>query len=75
MCLAIPGKIISFEDVQSEMKIAKVSFGGVIKSVCMDLLPEAEIGNYVLVHVGFALNTIDEQEAEETLKMLTEIEQ
>ena len=75
MCLAIPGKIISYEEASSEMKMAKVSFGGVIKSICMDLVPEAEIGNYVLVHVGFALNTIDEKEAEETLKLLTEIEQ
>lgn len=74
MCLAIPGKIISIEDSESSMKMAKVSFGGVIKQVCMDLLPEAEVNNYVLVHVGFAISIIDEKEAEENLKMINEIE-
>jgi hydrogenase expression/formation protein HypC len=74
MCLAIPGKIISIEDNNnSSMKMAKVSFGGVIKQVCMDLLPEAIEGNYVLVHVGFALSIIDETEAEENLKMISEM--
>ena len=73
MCLAVPGKVISIDDSNSKMKIAKVSFSGVMKNICVQLLPDVKIGDYVLVHVGFALNKIDEKDAEETLKMLNEI--
>lgn len=73
MCLAIPGKILSIEE-ESNPKIAKVSFGGAIKNICIDWVPEARVGDYVLVHVGFALSIIDEKEAEETLKLIRDID-
>ncbi|MCX7834100.1 MAG: HypC/HybG/HupF family hydrogenase formation chaperone [Ignavibacteria bacterium] len=73
MCLAIPGKIVSIED-NSNPKMAKVSFGGAIKNICIDWVPEAKVGDYVLVHVGFALSIIDEKEAEETLKLIRDID-
>lgn len=73
MCLAVPGKIIAIEEIES-LRMAKVSFGGVMKQICLEWVPEAKIGDYVIVHVGFALNIVDEKEAEETLKMISEIE-
>ena len=73
MCLAIPGKILEIEtDVQPVM--AKVSFGGIQKRICLEWLPEAGVGDYVLVHVGFAISKMDEGEALETLKLLDDIE-
>jgi hydrogenase expression/formation protein HypC len=73
MCLAIPGKVIEIEaDAQPVM--AKVSFGGIQKRICLEWLPEACVGDYVLVHVGFAISKMDEREAVETLKLLDEIE-
>ncbi len=74
MCLAVPGKIISIDNIDN-LRMAKVDFGGVSTSVCLEWLPEAEIGNYVIVHVGFALSIVDEKEAIETLKMISDIEQ
>jgi len=73
MCLAVPGKIVTIDKSEPDLIMAKVSFSGVVKSVCLDLVPEAEIGDYVLVHVGFAINVLDEKEAEETLNLLNEI--
>jgi hydrogenase expression/formation protein HypC len=73
MCLAVPGKVISFDKSNPELKMAKVSFGGVLKEVCIQWLPDVKIGDYVLVHVGFALSKVDEKDAEETLKILREI--
>lgn len=74
MCLAIPGKIVSIEE-NSSPKIAKVSFGGALRDICIDWVPDVKPGEYVLVHVGFALNKIDEEEANETLKLLIDIEE
>ncbi len=68
MCLAIPGKIISLNK-----KLAKVNFNGVTRDVAMDLLPEAKIGDYVLVHAGFAIERVDERQALETIKIFEEI--
>jgi hydrogenase expression/formation protein HypC len=74
MCLAIPGKVI--ETLESDgLKMARVSFGGMVKQVCLEYTPEATIGDYVLVHVGFALSRVDEQEAERTFKLLEELGQ
>ncbi|SDB34167.1 hydrogenase expression/formation protein HypC [Flavobacteriaceae bacterium MAR_2010_188] len=71
MCLAIPGKIIAFEDqIESVFKIGKVSFGGITKNVNLGLLPEAKIGDHVLVHVGVAMSIVDEEEAQRTLDFL-----
>lgn len=73
MCLAVPGQVLQIDDSNPALKMAKVSFGGINKDVCVEFLPEVKIGDYVLVHVGFALNTIDEKDAEETLKILREM--
>jgi len=73
MCLAIPGKVLEIEtDVQPVM--AKVSFGGIQKRICLEWLSDAKVGDYVLVHVGFAISKMDEEEALVTLKLLDEIE-
>ncbi len=72
MCLAVPGKIISIDD-KDMLKMAKVDFAGVVREVCLDWLPESKIGDYVIVHAGFALNTVDEKEAKETLRLFHEM--
>ena len=73
MCLAIPGKIV--EIVDAENSIAKVEVGGVKRNINIGMLGENEagIGDYVLIHVGFAMSKVDEKEAEETLRMLKQI--
>lgn len=73
MCLGVPGKILSIEPNPTGMTMGKVSFGGVAKEVCLAYTPEAEVGDYVIVHAGFALNTLDEQEAQEVFALLAEI--
>ncbi|MBW7887185.1 MAG: HypC/HybG/HupF family hydrogenase formation chaperone [Bacteroidetes bacterium] len=73
MCLAIPGKI-EFIDALSDPLMAKVNFGGIYKLICLETLPEAQVGDYVLVHVGFAISKIDEAEAQETLRLLKEMD-
>jgi len=76
MCLAIPGKILSIDDSQSELvKTGKVSFGGIIKDVNLAFTPEAKADDYVIVHVGFALNTIDEAEAMKVFEYLKEMDE
>lgn len=72
MCLGIPGKITEIFDF-SGTKMAKVDFGGVLQDVCIETVPEAGIGSYVIVHAGFALNTLSEEEALETLFILQEM--
>jgi hydrogenase expression/formation protein HypC len=66
MCLAIPGKV---EEIRTEgdLRIGRVNFGGVVKRVCLDYVPEVEVGDYTIVHVGFALSKIDEATALQTL--------
>ena len=71
MCLAIPGKIV--EMVDEENRIAKVEIGGVRRGVNVGMLDDVKIGDYVLVHVGFAMSKVDEQQAEETLRLLQEL--
>jgi len=74
MCLAIPGKIISISrQVDETFRYGKVSFGGIIKEVNLCMVPEAEIDQYVLVHVGVAISVIDEAEAQETFDYLRQI--
>ena len=75
MCLAVPGKILSIDDSNGElMKIGKVSFGGIVKEVNLAYTPEAKVDDYVIVHVGFALNTVDESEAMKVFEYLKEID-
>jgi hydrogenase expression/formation protein HypC len=73
MCLAIPGKVLSI-DRSATPVMGNVSFGGIQKKICLEWLPEVQVGEYVIVHVGFALSTLDEKEALETLKLFEEIE-
>jgi hydrogenase expression/formation protein HypC len=74
MCLGVPGKILSIEANPTGMTMGRVSFGGVAKEVCLAYTPEAEVGDYVIVHAGFALNKLDEQEAQEVFALLAEIQ-
>lgn len=71
MCLAIPGKIVEIVDVENQ--IAKVEVGGVRRSVHFGMVEDVKVGDYVLVHVGFAMSKVDEKEAEETLRLLREL--
>ncbi len=72
MCLAIPGKVVNIEkDVQPAM--GNVNFAGINRRVCLEWLPDVKVGEYVLVHVGFALTKVDEKEAEETLTLLRQM--
>ena len=73
MCLGVPGKILSIEPNAMGLTMGKVSFGGVAKEVCLAYVPEAGVGDYVIVHAGFALNRLDEQEASEVFALLTEM--
>ncbi|RMG60307.1 MAG: HypC/HybG/HupF family hydrogenase formation chaperone [Bacteroidetes bacterium] len=74
MCLAIPGKIQTIEDrYDGAVRMARVAFGGIIKEASLEMVPEAKIGDYVLVHVGVALSIVDEDEARQTFKYLAEI--
>ena len=66
MCLAVPGKILSIDDSVSELKMAKVDFGGVVKSICVQWL-DAGLGDYILAHAGMAISKVDKVEAEATL--------
>lgn len=74
MCLAIPGKI---QDIEARyggaVRMARVAFGGIIKEASLEMVPQAQIGDYVLVHVGVALSIVDEDEANQTFRYLAEI--
>ena len=74
MCLAIPGQIVETYDRQG-IRMATVRFGGVTRETCVEYLPQADVGSYVLVHVGFALSVIDAEEAERTYRLLAEMDQ
>ena len=72
MCLGIPAKIIEVYEKDS-LKMAKVDFGGIAREACLAYVPEAEVGQYALIYVGFAISLMDEEEAQETLKLLQEM--
>ena len=73
MCLAVPGKIDEIYQ-KDGLKMAQVDFGGVRREVCLDYVPEAIVGDYCIIHVGFALSLLSETEAKETLALLQEID-
>lgn len=75
MCLAIPGKILSIEGDDPFMRMGKVSFGGVVKDVNLAYVPEAQVDNYVIVHVGFAISIVDEEEANRVFEYLREMDE
>jgi hydrogenase expression/formation protein HypC len=72
MCLAIPGRV---EEITTEgdLRIGRVNFGGIVKRVCLDYVPDIEVGDYTIVHVGFALSKIDEENAQITLALFREM--
>ena len=69
MCLAIPGKILTTEN-QNGIRTGRVQFGGITRETCLDFVPEAEVGDYVIVHVGFAISRVDPEEAERSYRLL-----
>jgi hydrogenase expression/formation protein HypC len=72
MCLGIPGRVVETSD-NAFMRMGRVDFGGVTREVCLAYVPEAQVGDYVIVHVGFAISQIDEAEVQETLSLMTEV--
>ena len=75
MCLAVPGKIVEITGDDPILRNAKVSFGGILKEASLAYVPEAKVGDYVLVHVGFAISRIDEDEANEVFKYLEQMDE
>ena len=75
MCLAIPGKVLEIQPDAQGVRMGKANFGGIVKQVCLEYTPEVECGDYVLVHVGFALSKVNAVEAERTYKALDELKQ
>jgi hydrogenase expression/formation protein HypC len=73
MCLAVPGKVIEIYQANGA-RMGKVDFGGVVREACLDFLPEIEVGEYTIVHVGFGISRLDEEEARRTLELLEAIE-
>ena len=74
MCLGIPGKITTIFE-EDGMQMGKVDFGGVIRTVCLAYLPDAQAGDYAIVHAGFAISQLDEAEAQRTLALLHELQE
>ncbi len=74
MCLGVPGRVVSIEENPLGMTMGRVSFSGITKDVCMAYVPEVEVGDYVVVHVGFAIAVVDEAEARRTLEFLKEMD-
>lgn len=71
MCLGVPGKILDVE--LGDLRTGRVAFGGIVRDVCLEYVPEAQVGDWVIVHVGFAISRIDETEAARTLAYLEEM--
>jgi hydrogenase expression/formation protein HypC len=72
MCLGIPGKVTEIDD-SADILMGKIDFGGIIKDVCLAYVPEIEVGDYAIVHVGFAITRLDEQSARESLDLFCEL--
>jgi hydrogenase expression/formation protein HypC len=75
MCLAVPGRIKSIDGTEPLLRSGRVDFSGVVKHVNLAFVPDARVGDFVLVHVGFALNTIDEDEARRVFEYLQEMDE
>jgi hydrogenase expression/formation protein HypC len=75
MCLGVPGQVLSIDQDPLGMRMGKVSFAGITKQVCMAYTPEAEVGDYVVVHVGFSISRIDEAEARKVFEFLEEMDE
>ena len=74
MCLAVPGKVVEISD-ENGLKMGKIDYGGTQNMTCLEFVPDVNVGEYVIVHAGFALNVLDEKEAKITLDLLDELEQ
>lgn len=74
MCLAVPGKILTIDGAEPILRTGKVQFGGIVKEVHLAYLPEAKVGDYVIVHVGFAISIVDEKEATRVFEYLKEMD-
>jgi hydrogenase assembly chaperone HypC/HupF len=72
MCLAVPGRVLDIED-RDGTRMASVDFGGVVKEVCLEYLPDLQVGEYAIVHVGFALQRLDEESARQTLALFADL--
>jgi hydrogenase expression/formation protein HypC len=72
MCLAVPGRVLDIEE-RDGTRMATVDFGGVVKEVCLEYLPDLQVGEYAIVHVGFALQRLDEESARQTLALFDEL--
>lgn len=72
MCLGVPGKIVEIYQ-KDNMRMCQIDFGGTTREACLDFIPEAKVGDYTIIHVGFAISLLSEQEAMETLALLQEI--
>ncbi|MEW2399400.1 HypC/HybG/HupF family hydrogenase formation chaperone [Streptomyces sp. NPDC046862] len=72
MCLAVPGRVVGIED-RDGTRMARVDFGGVVKEVCLAYVPDVEVGEYVIVHVGFALQRLDEESARASLELFEQL--
>jgi hydrogenase expression/formation protein HypC len=75
MCLGVPGKVISIEPNLMGMTMGRVNFSGITKEVCLAYVPEVQVGDYVVVHVGFAISTVDEAEAQEVFRFLEQMDE
>lgn len=75
MCLAVPGKIISIEEADATFRDGRVDFAGIVKNVNLSYVPEAVVGDYVVVHVGFALSIVDEKEAAQVFEYLRQMDE
>jgi hydrogenase expression/formation protein HypC len=75
MCLAIPGKVLDIQTNETGVRMGRANFGGIVKQVCLEYTPEVIAGDYVLVHVGFALSKVDEEEAARTYQLLEDLKQ
>ncbi|HEY3916102.1 MAG TPA: HypC/HybG/HupF family hydrogenase formation chaperone [Verrucomicrobiae bacterium] len=75
MCLAIPGKVLEIITTVEGVRMGRANFGGIVKQVCLEYTPDVATGDYVLVHVGFALSKVDEEEAARTYRLLEEMKQ
>jgi len=75
MCLGIPGEVLSIEEDAQGLRQARVRFGSVVREVNLNLVPEAQVGEYVIVHAGFAISVIDAEEAQSVFRLLQEMEE
>lgn len=73
MCLGIPGQVLEIYEAKGGLKMGKMKFGGITREACLEYLPEAKIGDYALIHVGFALCKVDEEEAAKMYQLLAEM--